>query len=209
MLFDLYEVLGAVPEVNAFKWSKQVDRLKDVINTKLKKKRVLSVSQSIPDMKNLKSRLSVQVKQHIKEGGRCTSSTVKNWCVFLMHEMEVEEPGRVWVKNGRMPFTVSTPWVRKFMRQTMQFKYGKPRNKRRILPERQMVLMQRFLDKLRYRVNETEFDFFTVDDEHITERWGSFSPSWRHTRDQLPLPFDMSGGCARTYVQYLFLSNNM
>ena len=27
MLFDLSEVLGAVPEVNAFKWSKQIDKL--------------------------------------------------------------------------------------------------------------------------------------------------------------------------------------
>ena len=111
-----------------------------------------------------------------------------------MRDMEIEKAGRVWVQNGKLPFIVSKLWVKKFLRQTLQLKYGKPRNKRRILPEKQMVLMQRFLDKLRYRVKETEFDFFTVPAEHTTARWGSFPPSWRHTRDQLPLPFDMSGG---------------
>ena len=80
-----------------------------------------------------------------------------------------------------------------------KLKYGKPRNKRRILPERQMEIMDQYLAKLRYRVNETEFDFFTIPAEHTSTRWGSFSPAWRFTRDQVPLPFDMSGGRAWSF----------
>ena len=197
MLFDLYEVLGAVPAVNAFKWSKQVDKLKRVVQTKLKQRqRLMSSSFSVPDMKELKSRLTVEIKNHIKAGGRCTTSACRQWCLRIMQEMELEEPGRVWVAKGRLPFSVSGKWVRHFMRHVLHLKYGKPRNKRRILPAKQMDIMERFLAKLRFRLNETEFDKFTIPAEHTTARWGSFAPSWRHTRDQVPLPFDMSGGCA-------------
>ena len=201
MLFDLSEVLGAVPEVNAFKWSKQIDKLQGLVKKLLKKTQTSVNSQSFPDMKELKARLEKEIKNQVKIGGRAISSAVKHWCVRIMHEMEIEEPGRVWVQNGKLPLSVSRSWVRHFMRHTLAMRYGKPRNKRRMLPERQKEVMGRYLDKLRYRVSETEFDFFTVPAEHTSTRWGSFSPSWRFTRDQVPLPFDMSGGRARTCVQ--------
>ena len=55
-------------------------------------------------MKELKARLEKEINNQVNIGGRTTSKAVKHWCVRIMHEMEIEEPGRVWVQNGKLPF---------------------------------------------------------------------------------------------------------
>ena len=104
--FDLSEVLGAVPEVNAYKWSKQIGKLQSSMKTTLKKKKLCVKSQCKADMQELKSRLSVEVKRQMKNGARTTSTAVRHWCMNIMQEMEAEMAGRVWVQNGKLPFEI-------------------------------------------------------------------------------------------------------
>jgi hypothetical protein len=56
--------------------------------------------------------------------------------------------------------------------------------------------MDDYLAKLRYRVSEQHFKWFSISPGVVNERYGSFDPAWRFTRDQVPLPFDLTGGKA-------------
>ena len=56
--------------------------------------------------------------------------------------------------------------------------------------------MDEYLAKLRYRLSEQGFKWFSISPGVVDERYGSFTPAWRFTRDQIPLPFDLCGGKA-------------
>lgn len=57
-------------------------------------------------------------------------------------------------------------------------------------------VMDQYLAKLRYRISEQDFKHFSISPSVVDERYGSFAPEWRFTRDQVPLPFDLTGGKA-------------
>ena len=143
--WDLFEGLGGIPEVICFKWAKQIGRLQGAVNYILKRK-TCAESQSFPDMRELKNRLSHAVNQHMKSWSRMTVGACRHFCSRIMEDMETEHAGRVWVQAGKLPFEISTRWLRTFMRQTLGLRYGKPRNRRRMLPEKQkQVLLPYFL----------------------------------------------------------------
>ena len=54
-----------------------------------------------------------------------------------MEEMETEQAGRVWVQAGKLPFDIGRRWLRTFMRKMIGLKFGKPRNRREMLPGKQ------------------------------------------------------------------------
>ena len=56
--------------------------------------------------------------------------------------------------------------------------------------------MDDYLAKLRYRLSEQDFKWFSISPGVVDERYGSFMPAWRLTCDQVPLPFDLTGGRA-------------
>ena len=56
--------------------------------------------------------------------------------------------------------------------------------------------MNDYLAKLRYRISEQEFKHFSIRPGVVDERYGSFAPEWTFTRDQVPLPFGLTGGSA-------------
>ena len=134
-----------MPEVNAFKWVKQIGKWQGAVNYILKRK-TCAKSQSFPDMRELKNRLSHAAKQHRKSGSRMTVGACRHFCLRIMEDMETEQAGRVWVQAGKLPVEISRRWLRTFMRKTLGLKYGKPRNRRRMLPEKQkQVLLPYFL----------------------------------------------------------------
>ena len=57
-------------------------------------------------------------------------------------------------------------------------------------------VMNAYLQKLRYRLSEQHFKWFSISPGVVDERYGSFTAAWRFTRDQVPLPFDLTGGRA-------------
>ena len=56
--------------------------------------------------------------------------------------------------------------------------------------------MDDYLAKLRYRLSEQHFKWFSISPSVVDEQYGSFTAAWRFTRDQVPLPFDLTGGKA-------------
>ena len=143
---------------------KQVGKLQVAVNGRLKKsnKKSCAQSQSFPDMRELKNKLSHAVKQHMQSGSRMTIGACRTFCLRIMEEMETEQAGRVWVQAGKLPFEISRRWLRTFVRKllvmcvhlskkgvgvsegfhffmwkTLGLKYGEPRHRRKMLPDKQ------------------------------------------------------------------------
>ena len=100
------EVLGGIPEVNAFKWAKQIVKLQGAVNGILKNnsKKSCSKSQSFPEVRELKNKLTHAVKQHMQSGSRMTTGACRTFFLRIMEELETEQAGRVWVQAGKLPF---------------------------------------------------------------------------------------------------------
>ena len=134
---EMEDYLGDISPMNAFKWSKITDGLEQSAGVAWRKKLKVRTDKCFPDMRELKIRLAQQVKDALKAGQRMTTKMVQRGCLQVMAAMEESCPGRVWVNNGALPFRVSGRWIRRFMRRNCSLSYGKPRNRRYLMPERQ------------------------------------------------------------------------
>ena len=134
---EMEDYLGDISPMNAFKWSKITDGLEQSAGVAWRKKLKVRTDKCFPDMRELKIRLAQQVKDALKAGQRMTTKMVQRGCLQVMAAMEESCPGRVWVNNGALPFRVSGRWIRRFMRRNCSLRYGKPRNRRYLMPERQ------------------------------------------------------------------------
>ena len=134
---EVEDYLGAVSPLNAYKWSKQTDDLEEAARQSYTKTMKSKADQSFPDMRELKTQVAALVKDALKAGKRMTTMMVKRLSLQVMKAMEEIKPGRCWVQNGKIPFSLSSRWIRRFMRRSLELTYGKPRNRRYLLPERQ------------------------------------------------------------------------
>ena len=112
-------MLGGIPEVNAFKYTKQIGKLQAAVSGILKNncKKSFSKSQSVPDMRELKNKLTHAIKQHMQSGSRMTTGACRTFCLRIMEEVETEQAGCVWVQAGKLPFEISRRWLGTFLRK--------------------------------------------------------------------------------------------
>ena len=57
-------------------------------------------------MRELKTRLAALVKDALKAKQRMTTMMVKRLSLQVMKAMEEIKPGRCWVQNGKIPFSL-------------------------------------------------------------------------------------------------------
>ena len=109
---EMEDYLGGVSPLNAYKWSKCTDDLEEAARQQYTNKLRCRADQSFPDMRELKTQVAALVKDALKAKQRMTTMMVKRLLLKVMKAMEEIKPGRCWVQNGKMPFSLSSRWIR-------------------------------------------------------------------------------------------------